>query len=152
MQRETINFLRNDILGEFSTDYDLEFSMHSYTSRMLVGFNTYASLNPIPKHLLVSKKGMVVIAPIQTVKYGKVCTFARVSETWQGSRSPSPKPESAPCFVGFLLAACALFFLFFFFKIYNMLYFISNKDGESVYMRVSECIVCRRQIKVIEVQ
>ena len=46
VESNTTNFLSNDVLGEFLTDDDLEFPVHSNTSRMLAGFNPYASLSP----------------------------------------------------------------------------------------------------------
>ena len=37
VESNTTNFLSNDVLGEFLTDDDLEFPVHSYISRMLAG-------------------------------------------------------------------------------------------------------------------
>ena len=44
VESNTTNFLSNDVLGEFLTDDDLEFPVHSYTSRMLAGSNPYDQL------------------------------------------------------------------------------------------------------------
>ena len=46
VESNTTNFLSNDVLGEFQTDDDLEFPVHSYPSRMLGTFDPYASLKP----------------------------------------------------------------------------------------------------------
>ncbi|KAM4105414.1 hypothetical protein ACJW30_06G231000 [Castanea mollissima] len=45
VESNTTNFLTNDVLGEIVTDDDLEFPVHSYTSRMLGrSKNPYSSL------------------------------------------------------------------------------------------------------------
>ncbi|XP_030932120.1 uncharacterized protein LOC115957920 [Quercus lobata] len=45
VESNTTNFLGNDVLGEFLTDDDSEFPVHSYISRMLAG-SPNAPLNP----------------------------------------------------------------------------------------------------------
>ena len=131
VESNTTNFLSNDILGEFLTDDDLEFPMHSYISRMLAG-SPYDQLNPRKP-----------APPCGLEHDGRYCTDPNCKirdsvpsqglvKLVKGQCAPAPKPESTPCFLARFPFSCAPFFillLLFFFnllKIYNMLYFISN--------------------------